>query len=311
MVGVRAIWAFVRLGRPKFLIGGFVFYGLGAALAVAAGAPFEAGRYLWGQLMVTAAQLMTHYANDYFDLEADRANRTPTRWSGGSRILPDGVLPPAAALGAALVLFAVALGAALAFAMRTPDLPLTLPLAVFMTAFAWAYSAPPLRLAARGLGELTTAAVVTLSVPLLGYYLQAGEVDGRILAACVLPCLLQFAMLLAIELPDAAGDAVAGKRTLVVRLGAPAGARLYAGLTIAGFGALPLLARVGLPARVALAPLALAPVAIWQAARVVRGGYADPARWDSIAFWSVALLAGSASAALVAAITLARAAAGG
>ncbi len=118
-------------------------------------------------------------------------------------------------------------------------------------------------------------------------------------------------MLLAIELPDAAGDAVAGKRTLVVRLGAAAGARMYAALTIAGFGALPLLAAAGaLPTRVAIAPLALAPIAIWQAARVVRGGYADPARWDSVAFWSVALLSGSAAIALGAAVTLAYGAGG-
>jgi 1,4-dihydroxy-2-naphthoate octaprenyltransferase len=301
-----AIGAFIKLGRPKFLVGGFVFYGLGAALAVASGAAFYPRRFAWGQLVVTAAQLMTHYANDYFDLEADRANRTPTRWSGGSRVLPDGVLPPAVALVAALVLGVIALGAGLVLALRAPDLELLLPLAVGMTGLAWAYSAPPLRLAARGLGELTTAAVVTLSVPLLGYYLQAGEVHPRIFAASLLPCVLQFAMLLAIELPDAAGDAVTGKRTLVVRLGAAAGARLYATLTIAGFGALPLLAAQGmLPVRVAMAPLALAPVAIWQAARVVRGGYADQARWDSVAFWSVALLAGSASAALAAAVTLA------
>ena len=304
--GVRAIGAFIKLGRPKFLVGGFVFYGLGAALAVAAGAPFDAARFAWGQLVVTAAQLMTHYANDFFDLEADRANRTPTRWSGGSRILPDGALPPGVALGAAMVLGALALGATLALAFRAPDLPLLSPIAVVMTTLAWAYSAPPLRLAARGLGELTTAVVVTLCVPLLGYYLQAGDVHPQIFAASLLPCVLQFAMLLAIELPDAAGDAVAGKRTLVVRLGAAAGARLYAALTIAGFGALPVLASLGaLPVRVAIAPLALAPFAIWQAARVVRGGYADQARWDSVAFWSVALLAGSASAALVAALTLA------
>jgi 1,4-dihydroxy-2-naphthoate octaprenyltransferase len=181
-----------------------------------------------------------------------------------------------------------------------------------MTALAWGYSAPPARLAARGLGELTTAAVVTLSVPALGYYLQAGELDGRLFAAALLPCLLQFAMLLAIELPDAAGDAVAGKRTLVVRLGAATGARMYAALTLAGFGALPLLAAGGaLPVRVAIAPLVLAPLAVWQAARVVRGAYADPARWDSVAFWSVALLAGSAAAALAAALTLAVGAAGG
>ena len=304
--GARAIGAFIKLGRPKFLVGGFVFHGLGAALAVAAGARFDATLFAWGQLIVTAAQLMTHYANDFFDLDADRANRTPTRWSGGSRVLPDGVLPPGIALAAALVLGFVALGATLVLAMRAGDRPLLLPIAVVMTTLAWAYSAPPLRLAARGLGELTTAFVVTLCVPLLGYYAQAGEVHPRIFAACLLPCVLQFAMLLAIELPDAAGDAIAGKRTLVVRLGAATGARLYAALTIAAFGALPLLARDLLPARIAIAPLVLAPVAIWQAARVVRGGYADPTRWDSLAFWSVALLAGSAIAALLAALTLAR-----
>jgi 1,4-dihydroxy-2-naphthoate octaprenyltransferase len=306
--GARAIVAFIKLGRPKFLVGGFVFHGLGAALAVAAGAPFDATLFGCGQLIVTAAQLMTHYANEFFDLEADRANRTPTRWSGGSRILPDGVLPPAVALAAALVLGFVALGATLVVAMRAGavDRPLLLPIAVVMTTLAWGYSAPPLRLAARGLGELTTALVVTLCVPLLGYYAQAGELHPRIFAACLLPCVLQFAMLLAIELPDAAGDAIAGKRTLVVRLGAAAGARLYAALTIGAFGALPLLARGLLPARVAIAPIILAPVAIWQAARVVRGAYADPTRWDSLAFWSVALLAGSAIAALVAALTLAR-----
>jgi len=303
-IDARAIAAFIKLGRPKFLAGGFVLYGMGAALAVAAGAPFEAARFAWGQVVVTAAQLMTHYANDFFDLEADRANRTPTAWSGGSRVLPDGLLPPRVALVAARTLGAIALGAACVLAARARDLPLLLPLALLITALAWSYSAPPLRLAARGLGELTTAVVVSLCVPVLGYYLQARQIDGRILAACLLPCALQFAMLLAIELPDAAGDAVAGKRTLVVRLGAAAGARSYAALTIAGFGALPLLALGALPARVAVAPLALAPIAIWQAMRVARG-YADPARWGSVAFWSVALLAGSAAAELLAAVTLA------
>jgi 1,4-dihydroxy-2-naphthoate octaprenyltransferase len=305
VVGARAIWAFIKLGRPKFLAGGFLFYGIGAALAVAAGAPFDASLFVWGQAIVTAAQLMTHYSNDFFDLEADRANRTPTRWSGGSRILPDGILPPGVALGAALALCLVALGAALALALRTDERPLLLPIAVIITTLAWSYSAPPARLAARGLGELTTAVVVTLCVPLLGYYLQAGEIHPRVFAACLLPCLLQFAMLLAIELPDAAGDAVTGKRTLVVRMGAAAGARLYAVLTIAGFGALPLLARDVLPWRVAIAPLALAPLAIWQAARVVRGDYADPARWESVAFWSVALVSWSGAAVLVATMTLA------
>jgi len=137
-------------------------------------------------------------------------------------------------------------------------------------------------------------------VPFFGYYLQVGALGWPIAAAVVLPCALQFAMLLAIELPDAAGDAIAGKRTLVVRLGAPLGARLYAALSVAGFCALPLMAGWALPVRVAIGPLVLAPIAIWQARRVLRGAYRDPARWDSVAFWSVGLTIGASAAELIA-----------
>jgi len=125
-------------------------------------------------------------------------------------------------------------------------------------------------------------------------------VAAPIFLAAALPCALQFAMLLAIEFPDAAGDAATGKRTLVVRWGAPAAARLYALVTIAAFGALPFFARGGLPGRVAAAPALLAPIAIWQALRVARGAYGEPARWESVAFWSVALLIASSSLELAA-----------
>jgi 1,4-dihydroxy-2-naphthoate octaprenyltransferase len=294
--------AFVRLGRPQFLVGGLVFYGLGAALALAGGATFDRWRYLLGQLVVTATQLMTHYANDYFDLEADRANLTPTRWSGGSRVLPDGALPPRVALRAARVLLVVAAAASGLLARRAGGG--TFLLATAMIGLAWGYSAPPLRLCARGLGEATTALVVTFLVPVFGYRLQAGEMGAPIVLAAALPCALQFAMLLAIEFPDAAGDAAVGKRTLVVRLGALPAARLYAAITLAAFGALPLFVQAGLPARVAVAPLALAPLAIWQAARVARGAYGDSARWGSVAFWAVALLIASAGAELAAVATI-------
>ncbi|HSS40713.1 MAG TPA: prenyltransferase, partial [Polyangia bacterium] len=224
--------AFVRLGRPQFLVGGFVLYGLGAALAVTGGAPFDGGRYTWGQVVVTLTQLMTHYANDYFDLDADRANLTPTRWSGGSRVLPGGVLAPVVALRAALTLLAAAAVAAAFLALRAGAAPGAL--AAAMIGVAWQYSAPPGRLCARGWGEAATALVVTLMVPAFGFLLQARALGAPVVLAAVLPCALQFAMLLAIEFPDAAGDAAAGKRTLVVRMGALPAARLYAVLTLAG-----------------------------------------------------------------------------
>jgi 1,4-dihydroxy-2-naphthoate octaprenyltransferase len=299
---LRTILAFVKLGRPLFLGGGFVMYGLGAALAGYAGARIDWARYAWGQLAVTSIQLMTHYSNDYFDIAADRANKTPTRWSGGSRVLAEGALPPSAALIAALVLSVIALVTVARFATG-PFPPLVGPQVLLMLSLAWAYSAPPLRLCARGLGELTTSVVVTLLVPVLGFALQARRPVGWLPLAVIPACIFQFTMLLSIEWPDAAGDAATGKRTLVVRLGGAWTARLYVLLVSAAYLTLPLWVSWGLPPRIAIAASTTAPLAAWQVIRVAGGAWRERDRWESVAFWSVALLVTTALAQLLAAAT--------
>ncbi len=173
MIAAR-LGAFLKLGRPHFLVGGVLLFALGAALAAVQGTPIDWQRYAWGQAVITAAQWMTHYSNDYFDLEADRANSTPTRWSGGSRVLVKGNVAPRAALVAALVLGAGSFIAALELCGHAPDSRFAFPLALLIIALSWCYSAPPVRLLSRGLGEATTALVVTLLTPLLGFYTQSG-----------------------------------------------------------------------------------------------------------------------------------------
>src|SRR6185436_18556198 len=96
--------AFVRLGRPKFLLGGIALYSLGAVIAAYLGHGIDWTRFALGQLGITATQAMTHYSNDYFDLEVDRVNYSPSHWSGGSGVLPSGALPRWVALAAAIVL---------------------------------------------------------------------------------------------------------------------------------------------------------------------------------------------------------------
>jgi 1,4-dihydroxy-2-naphthoate polyprenyltransferase len=299
---LHRVRAFVKLGRPLFLGGGFFMYALGAALAAYAGVEIDWRRYAWGQLAVTSIQLATHYANDYFDVASDRANLTPTRWSGGSRVLVDGTLSPRVALGTALALTAVAFFTVAHLA--TGAFPRSaVPGVLLMVALSWAYSAPPLRLCARGLGELTTAFVVTFMVPWLGFVLQMG-VTWRLMPLAVIPlCVFQFAMLLAIEFPDAAGDAATGKRTLVVILGAPWAARLYVGLVCAAYLTLPLWVSRGLPPRLAFAAAATAPVAAWQVTRVAGGAWRERDRWESLAFWSVALLVSTTAVMILAALT--------
>lgn len=293
--------ALVRLGRPLFLGGSLVLYALGAAVAVAHGHTIDPVLYLLGQAAVTLFQLMTHYANDYFDYEADRANTTPTRWSGGSRVLVGGELPRGVALGMALLLAAAGLSVMLALASMKRTGPLALPTLVVALVLSWGYSAPPLRLHSSGLGELTVALVVTALVPFFGFYLQALDLVGvRVLLLAVEPlCCLQFAMLLAIEVPDAAGDRAVDKRTLVVRLGTERTTRLYVLTVATAYASLPVLTAAGLPKAVALAAAVPTPVALWRITRTRASDFRRPERWESVTFWAVALLVGTAVAELV------------
>lgn len=293
--------AFLRLGRPLFLAGGFVLYGLGAIVAAWLGGVIDWERYVLGQAAVTAFQWMTHYANDYFDYEADVANKTPTAWSGGSRVLAEGGLPRRVALYAALVLATIGVMATILVGREEPR---AIAVVVPMAVLAWAYSGPPLRLCARGLGELATAIVVTGLVPLLGFVMQAPALEGAgYLGLALAPLvLLQLAMLIAIELPDAEGDEAAGKRTLVVRYGAPWAVQSYALLTTLAYLAVPVGALLGLPTRVVIAATLPAPIAAWRLSRAAAD--AKDGTYAPLAGSGVMLLMGTAVCELAAFATL-------
>lgn len=277
---------------------------LGVVIAVYDGAAFNLSAVFWGQVAITAIQLMTHYANEYFDLEADRLNQTPTNWSGGSRVLLETALPSKAALIAALLMAAVGFCATLILSIVVRPGIETFLLLIAAQLLAWFYSAPPVRLHSRGFGELTVMLVVAVLTPLTGFYLQTGKIGVLPLLAAAPLCCLQFAMMLAVEFPDAEGDQQAGKYNLVVRFGAPVAARLYVGLLVLAYGVLPELASVGLPLLVARSIASLFPLAVWLIWRTHHGDWHEPSRWNQFAFYTLALLMASAVAELLAFIVL-------
>lgn len=264
---MRRLAAFARLTRPPFLLGGALGFGLGAALARDQCTAIAWSQYALGQALVTAVQLTAQYANEYFDAEGDRpAARTP--FSGGSGVLPAGLLPRRFALRAAqgTTLAALALTTVVAFTSAPAAL-----LGVGALAGAWAYSAPPLRLAGSGGGEIVASVIVGALVPLAGLWVHGGRVDagfGWMAAALVAT---HFALIVALAVPDRAADHTSGKRTLVVRMGVErvrplhlaalgAAATAVGGGTIAG----------ALPAETAVAALATTPLAAVQVAALRR-----------------------------------------
>jgi 1,4-dihydroxy-2-naphthoate octaprenyltransferase len=280
---VRALVVFVRLSRPLFLYGGFAGVALGAAVAASAGYRLDPGTYAWAQLLVTAFQLMVHYANDYFDRDGDLgAARTP--WSGGSGVVASGALPYRVAWIAALAGAAIGAAAALRFALAGNATVAALGAAILV--LAWNYSAPPIRLAARGLGELDTALVVAVLVPAVGYAAFAHALEGRLLTAAFPCALAMFAMMLCVELPDAGSDLGCGKHTLVVRWGPARIWRIAAGL--AGAAAVTATALGGRTAH--LAGIVLLVPACVAAAALAFAAVRDP-RPATLAFRGVALYA--------------------
>ncbi|MFI0607941.1 MAG: prenyltransferase [Anaerolineae bacterium] len=291
---VSRLRALIRLARPHFLVGGVVLHGLGVALARGEGRPLDAQSLLWGQLVVTLGQLLTHFSNDYFDLVADQLHPYRPQWSGGSGVLPAGLLPARWALVAACCAGVAALLSAAWLALVIRPGALTALLLGMAIGVAWSYSSPPLRLHATGFGEVAGAGLLAILTPLIGYHLQGGTRYASTVLALLPMAALQLAMLINVSLPDMQSDGAAGKRTMAVRIG-PRRATTAAALSyLAAYLLLPPLAATGLPWGHSLAYLAWSPLAAWQIRELLHGAGQDPRRWDRLAFWSIGLVVGSA-----------------
>ena len=283
---MRALRAFVRLGRPHFLAGGFIGFGLGAAAARFDGATLALATYLWGQALVSAFHAMVHYANEFYDRSGD-VLATRTTFSGGSGVLVAGELPARVAIVAAAG-FGAAGTALVARAAIAGDGALALVGAAIGIS-AWFYSAPPVRLLARGLGEADTMLVVGLLVPLAGYAACAHALGPHALVAALPGMVAMLVMMLCVEIPDIAADAASGKRNLVVRWGVARAlvvARAACALAVAGL-CFALIAAFGVtaPRALALAGVAAAIGATLTAARAPAWG---------VAFYAAIVLGGLA-----------------
>ncbi len=84
---------------------------------------------------------------------------------------------------------------------------------------AWVYGYPPVSLARRGQSELVVGAMVGVVLPLMGFVVQTGTIDGFGWAACFPAFLLGFAADVSAQLPAAAADRIEGRRSYPVRKG--------------------------------------------------------------------------------------------
>jgi 1,4-dihydroxy-2-naphthoate octaprenyltransferase len=229
----------LKLSRGYFLIPGLLLYFLGAEVAHAYGASYQLDVLLLGYLPLGFAHLSVSFSNDYFDREADRSGQSQG-FSGGSGVLvshPE-LAPLARNIAIGLLVASWLSGALVAVWFALPLAYLVLVLCGSL--LGWYYSAPPLKLAYRGLSEAANVLAVGLLIPGLGYYMMRRTIELPFLALTVpLACYGLF-FILSVHLPDIESDILAGKRNLLTRFGKRAGGFMALGASMAGAATLTL-----------------------------------------------------------------------
>lgn len=195
---------------------------LASVIAWEQGYPVQLGYFFVTLIAALFMHAGTNVMNDYGDHlnGCDARNKEYVRpFTGGSRLIQDGLLTPREVLTGALTFFGVStiLGLIMV-ALR--GLPI-LYLGVIGTFCGIFYTIRPFNIAARGIGELIVGLCFGTFIMLGAYYVQAQTFSAEVVMASIPVGLLIAGVLYINEFPDYVADRDSGKRHLVVRMGRP------------------------------------------------------------------------------------------
>jgi 1,4-dihydroxy-2-naphthoate octaprenyltransferase len=224
--------AWWKLSRVPFLSVGVLPLILGFVLAWQWGYQGPPGLYFLATAVVILIMWMTYYLSEWNDLKGDHINRDFNLFSGGSRILVEGVIPRWVALLLGYVCLAGAILTGLyIYSQYRSELP-TLLLGGIGIFAGFFYSNKPFQWAYRGLGEIFIGFCYGWLPIATGFYLVAGFLNHQVFLLSIPVGLSIFNVILINEFPDEEADRAIGKRNLVVRFGKERMADLYMGLSI-------------------------------------------------------------------------------
>jgi 1,4-dihydroxy-2-naphthoate polyprenyltransferase len=222
--------------RPAFLSVTFVGCLLGLASAAAGGIRLDPALATLTLFFALVAHAGANVINDYYDALSGCDNANTERvfpFTGGSRFIQNGVLTLRATGVFGYALLAAVVPAGLYLTAVSDGGLIWIGLAGLVV--GWAYSAPPLKLQSRGLGEFGITAGWLLVV-VGSDFVQRHGFSFMPVAAGLGFALLVANVLYINQFPDVKADASAGKRTMVVRLGVQRARWGYALIALLTYG---------------------------------------------------------------------------
>ncbi len=238
---------YIAATRPPFLLASLVPAIIGIATAHFGGADVQ----WWTALLTVIGAVIVHAGinvlNDYYDAlngtdEANTERLFP--FTGGSRFIQNGVLTREQTARFGFLLLGVT--ALIGFALLPHAGGGLILIGAAGLLIGWAYSAPPLALNSRGMGELCVAAGFGWLIPLGADYVQRGSFDALPLLVATPYALLAAALLYINQFPDRKADEQAGKHHWVVRLGAERARWGYLSMVVVAYGGLAAMVADGL-----------------------------------------------------------------
>lgn len=227
--------------RPAFLSVTLIGCLIGIASAWFDHVPLAPGSALLGLLLALLAHAEVNVFNDYYDAlnGTDAANTERLfPFTGGSRFIQNGVLSLRQTLLWALLLFGLVVAGGLWLIAHSGIGLFWIGLAGLL--IGWAYSAPPLKLNSRGLGEVCVTVGFVL-LPIGMDYLARHAFSLTPAAAGLSFGLLVTNLLYINQFPDRAADLQAGKHHWVARLPVQQARWGYLLILALAYGLLPLL----------------------------------------------------------------------
>jgi len=252
--------------RPPFLLLSVILVFLGTSIAVYEGF-FNPLHFILALIGLLLLHISVNVLNDYFDFKMGidlETRRTP--FSGGSGILPAGLLKPSSVyrFGVVCLLLGLSIGGYFIAVMGW----LLLPLILVGGLTVYFYTT---RFARWMLGEVF-AGLGLGALPVLGaYFVQSGGYSLLAAVTSIPPLILTHNLLFLNEFPDVETDRRGGRRNLVIALGREKASKLYSTLTISTYGWITAWTMVGLMPLPTLLSLATIPMAI----KAIKGALKD------------------------------------
>jgi 1,4-dihydroxy-2-naphthoate octaprenyltransferase len=206
--------------RPQYLGASVAPVLVGSALGYTAVGSFHLGLFVLAALAIMALHAGANVTNDYFDSASrnDWVNEHPTPFSGGRQYIQKGILSPKATLLAGLAYLGIGAAIGLVIVALSGSM-FILGVGLAGVLGAYFYTAGPVRLGYRGVGEIVIGFLFGILPVYASYFLQARSLNLLPLLPALIVAILIFLVILINEFPDLPADRQVNKRTMIVVLG--------------------------------------------------------------------------------------------